>query len=145
MNSKLTWLLVAQRAEARVYEIENSKSLKLIHDFDHPSGRKKDHELGSDSPGRSFSSAGSSRHSYTQENGPSDQITIEFSKEIANFLEKARSENRFEALMIISGPSFLGNLRNDMTSDTRDLVTSEISKNLGGFSAHELNDYINKN
>lgn len=102
----------------------------------------KDRELGSDRPGRSFSSSGASRHSYTKEHGPSEQNAIEFSKEIARFIEEARAENRFESLMLVAGPSFLGSLRHELSATTCGLITSELHKNLGGLSEHDLTEYM---
>jgi len=142
MKSEITWLMVAQKAQARLYEVGESKSLHLVEQFDHPSGRKQNHEVGSDRPGRSFSSGGSSRHSYTQEHDASEQSAIDFSKEIARFLEKARTENRFGSLVLVAGPSFLGSLRHEMSLETRELITSELDKNLGGYSKHELTQYM---
>lgn len=142
INSKTTWLLIAQKAEARVYEVGKSKEVKLVQKFDHPSARLKDHELNSDRPGRSFTSGDSSRHSYSQEHGPTEQHAIDFSKEIAHFLEKARTDHRFGKLMLVAGPNFLGKLRHEMSTDTSELITMELDKNLGGFTNQELTEYI---
>ncbi len=142
MDSKISWLLVAQKAKARVYEVDQSKSVKLVQQFDHPSGRLKDHEVNSDRLGRTFSSGGASRHAYTQEHGPAEQSAINFSKEIAHFLNKCRTENRFGSLQLVAGPSFLGSLRHEMSPETCALITSELDKNLSGFTDHELAEYM---
>jgi protein required for attachment to host cells len=136
------WIIVAQRSEACIYRCKTNSQISLVHEIQNPEGRLKDHELGTDRPGRSFSSAGPQRHGFSPPVDPSEQVAKEFSREIADFLDSARIQNRYDHLVLIAGPKFLGRLRQDMSDATSKCIINTIAKNLSGLSEQEVLHYL---
>ena len=102
----------------------------------------KNQELISDRPGRSFSSAGPRRHGHSPPIDPNEQVAIDFSKEVARFLDEARKKNDYDSLILIAGPQFLGRLRQDMSQATCKCVLKSLDKNLGGMNESEIKNYL---
>jgi|GEM_PF-3574771 len=51
-----------------------------------------------------------------------------FAGDIANWLDEERKKGALGSIDIISGPGFLGKLRNGMTSECADVVDKEVTK-----------------
>jgi protein required for attachment to host cells len=67
-----------------------------------------------------------------------------FAKRIGDYLEKARTDHRFESLVLIAPPKFLGTLRKELGKEVRKLVAGEMPKGLSTLSARELEGYFAK-
>lgn len=134
-----TWILVAHRAGARLFENTGpGKGLKLLEQIDHPEGRLKNVEINSDKPGRAFDSFGGGRHSMSKEHEPKEQMAIQFAKSLGELLDKGRARNQFSKLVLVAEPRFLGELRNTLTQQTAALVSASIDKDLGGVIDRDL-------
>lgn len=136
------WIVVAHRADARIFRRERNNQLQLVHQIQNPDGRLKDQEIDSERPGRNFSSAAPQRHGFSPHVSSSEQIMIDFSKEVAQFLEDSRNRNLYNSLILVAGPQFLGHLRQDLTNEANGCIVQTIDKNLGGFSDHEVSTYL---
>ena len=128
---KTTWVLAAESSRAKIYRWQRkSESLEEIQDLVHSASRDRPTELTSDLPGRSFSSVGGSRHAMEQRTDPKRLEAEAFAGEIAAVLDRARAEGRFEELVLIAAPRFLGQLRQCLGDGTLGAVSREIHKNL---------------
>jgi protein required for attachment to host cells len=136
------WVVVAQRSDARFYLLGLGSKFRLIHQMHHPEGRLKDHEIVSDRQGRSGGTASVQRHGLSTTVTPSEQISIDFSKKIASFLDAGRKQERYEALILIASTKFLGLLAKNLTVATSRCVARAIGKNLGGLSDREISAYL---
>ncbi|MDH5181326.1 MAG: host attachment protein [Gammaproteobacteria bacterium] len=129
MTDKL-WVVVADSARARILSAENRTApLVEIKSLEHPEGRMHAVDLTSDLPGRDSDRSGMGRHAVGTTD-PKQYEAENFAREITTFLEDARNQNRFFQLVIIAAPSFLGILRNLMSTPLARLVASELDKNL---------------
>lgn len=125
----LLWILVADRSKARIFQRGRpSEGIRLIEKFHHPEGRFKEHELLSDRPGRAFRTADTQRQGYSSPTPPLDQVTRDFSQRLAARLERARSENRFEHLVLVAPPRMLGILRDTLDPRLRQMVIQTLDK-----------------
>ncbi len=139
-----TWIVAADASRARIFEIgEGADALQEIEDLVNPEGRLTDHELRSDAKGRYFGKGEHSQgHSAEPRVTPVQQEIGRFSRRVGTYLEKARSEHRFDHLWLIAPPKFLGLIRDNLGDEARKLVDEEIAKDLAGLSSHDIAEYV---
>jgi protein required for attachment to host cells len=139
---KITWILVADNAHARIFSADSSSSpLEEIDDFIHIEGRLHDREITSDLPGRVKDSSGI-RHAYEQPTDPKKYEASQFAQRLAHYLEDANQANKFDQLAIIAEPSFLGLLRNHLPEQIKKLVCLELDKNITLQSAADIRKHL---
>lgn len=139
---KLTWILVADTTRARIFTADTPSSpLEEIEDFPHIAGRLHDREITSDLPGR-IKSADGGGHAFEQPTDPKKHEIDNFAHHIAKFLEDAHNANRFEQLMIVAGPSFLGMLRSHLPEQIKQLVRFELNKEITMLSAADIRQHL---
>ena len=92
--------------------------------------------------------ADASRARVLQVAGPRRLVEIEslptLARRVGDYLEKARTDHRYEALVVIAPPNFIGALRKEMGKEVEKLVAGEASKDLSGLSERELEGYFSK-
>lgn len=140
-----TWILVAHRGGARLFEHPDDRSAlaaALIHKMDHPAGKLKGRDIDTDKHGRSFDSRGASRHAYATEETPVDHVADVFAQQIAGFLDTARAQQRFAKLVLVAEPRFLGKLRAAMTTSTAAHVVATVGKDLAHIDTRELPHHL---
>ncbi len=134
-----TWILVADRAGARVFQLAGvGKGFQPVENFEHPEGRLKNHDFNTSGPGRSFDSKGGGRHSMAEEVETSDAVAMRFATRLADFLNEKRKSERIDRLVLAAEPGFLGMIRNSLSAETSKLVTASVTKNLSGVPDREL-------
>lgn len=140
---KSFWILVADSARARIFTADTPSSpLEEIEDIAHTEGRLYDREITSDLPGRMRHAGGIGGHAYDPSSDPKEHEASNFSHSIAQHLETARSENKFDQLVIIAEPSFLGMLRNNLSEQVKKVVCLELDKEITTQSATEIREYL---
>lgn len=141
---KLTWLVVADSSKARIFLTDSRTGpIKEIESIVHTEARLHEQDMTSDLSGRSKGS-GDGGNVYQHKIGPKDQENINFAKSIANALDDARKKEKFKQIILVSPPDFLGNLRNNLNSQTRKLVFFELAKNLSQLKAEEINEHLSE-
>src|SRR5687768_9772131 len=92
-----TWILVAHRSGAQVYEKRGKKELNLLKEIPHTEGRLKDTELATDRPGRSFDRIGHGRHAVgdDRQKRATETETMRFIRELVVILEEGRTQRRY--------------------------------------------------
>ncbi|MFO1351755.1 MAG: host attachment protein [Gammaproteobacteria bacterium] len=137
-----TWIVVAESSRARIFAAAQSTgALTELDDLVHPQSRLHDRDLTSDLPGRAFDSTGR-RHSFEQNQDPKRHEAEIFAKQIALHLETARNDGRFDQLVLIAPPTFLGLLRERLDATTAKQVTRTIVKDLITLNTGELRQYL---
>ncbi len=143
---KSTWILVADSSRARVFTAETPSSpLQEIDDLAHPAGRLHEQRMTSDLPGKDNGNIGVGGHSYQDQTGPKEQEAIDFAKRVSEYLEDGKTTNRFEQLLIISAPAFLGTLRTQLSAQTRNCICFELDKNITTHSADDIRRHLPEN
>ncbi len=139
---KLTWILVADSTRARIFTADSPSSpLEEIEDISHTEGRLHDREITSDLPGK-IKSADGGGHAFEQPTDPKKHETDNFAHRVAQHLEEAHNANRFEQLLIVAGPAFLGLLRSHLPEQVKKLVRFELDKELTMLSAAEIRQHL---
>ncbi|MEY3807158.1 MAG: hypothetical protein RI893_134 [Pseudomonadota bacterium] len=139
---KLTWILVADGARARIFTTDTPSSpLEEIEDFSHTEGRLHDRDITSDLPGR-IKSASAGGHALEQATDPKQHETDNFAHLIAHYLEDAYNVNRFEQLLLVAAPSFLGLLRKHLSEPIKQRVCLELDKDLTMMNATSIRQHL---
>ncbi|HEY3177604.1 MAG TPA: host attachment protein [Casimicrobiaceae bacterium] len=128
----ITWLLVANRTRARVLEIQSERDKPTERAaFVNPAGRTHERDLESDAAGRFYGKGEREQgHSATASESLGEHETDRFVIDLREFLDHARSEQRFERLWLIAAPALLGQLRSAFSKPLRQRVELEIDKDL---------------
>lgn len=138
-----TWIVAADSSRARVLQVAHpEEKLIEIEDLVNPEGRMNDRELTSDAHPRLRGTSGPG--SDRQEMSAVEHQVELFAKRIAEHLEKARNEHRYDRLCLVAPPKFLGALRKELGGEVRKLVAEELPKDLSWLSARELERYVAK-
>lgn len=136
---KNTWVVVAHRAGARIFEHAGpAMGLTLVEEIAHEEGRKKGSELDSDRAGMTFSRKGPGRHPMGAEDASHDRLATSFAKELGNRLATGRNARRFEHIVLVAEPRFLGMLRDALDAQTTALVAASIGKDLAHVAQRDL-------
>lgn len=146
-----TWVLVAESSRARLFEMATPMSpLEEIEAFTHPDGHLRGTERNSDAPGR-FGTKKSARdrgagitggaHVFYKEHAEQEYQEA-FARFLAEQIEHARAEGRFDRLVLIAAPAFLGLLRDHLSEPTRRCIRQELGKNFTRNSPEEIRQKI---
>ena len=142
MKSKM--VVVADSCRARFFTIDSSNSpLHEIKTMAHPEGRLHEQDMVSDLPGKN-SGTTDSNHAYQQTIDPKQEEIIVFSKRITDYLEDARKANKIRNLYIVAAPSFLGELRKDMSTEINKMISFELDKNLTQHNLEDIRKHLPK-
>lgn len=157
-----TWIIVADSSRARILSPadEEPKSLdEIIHyvgragyagpektsapkfdelaDLVHPASQLKPQELETDRGGR-VKGPGANEPYDSRHVDFDHQRAEEFARELVDYLTKARQEHRFDELVLVAPPKFLGVLREKLPKTLRDLVADEIDREYTLLSAQKI-------
>ncbi len=135
------WYVVADSARARIFSSSGPQGqLEDVDIWLHPESRLKDQQIAADAPGRSFDSHGEGRHAMAPRIDPSKQEALRFATEIGKRLDKARKNGRFDQLVLVAAPRFLGLMRGGLNRPTLDCVAHEVAKNLVTLGPQAIRD-----
>lgn len=132
-------IVVADQSEADFYELEQrDKPPRLVQRLEDPDAHLHDRDLKSDRPGRLFTPAqgtGGRRgavthHSTGGESGPRKVEARRFARRITAALDEERRQHRYDRLVVMAPPAFLGLLREEMPAAVGDLLSAEVGKDL---------------
>ena len=145
-----TWIIAADESRARVLQVAGPDRLDEIDDLVNPSGRAQDRELQTDAEPRFNGHGGVGKAGSGRTGGPASdreaQGAVEhsvrtFAREVGRYLDRARLDHRFDQLVLVAPPKFLGALRKELDKEVEKLVADELPKDLSGLSARELERY----
>ncbi len=163
-----TWILVADRAQARIFvpeeagteslrqhvdfagragylapDVEEPETLTEQDAFIHPESHLSRQAVETDRAGR-FDTTGSAQHSGDPEQDFKHQTAEHFAKKLVDYLEKARQKNQFDQLALVAAPLFLGTLRKTLTSSLSQMVTLELDKDYTKLKPEEIRKHLPK-
>ncbi|MBI2375008.1 MAG: host attachment protein [Deltaproteobacteria bacterium] len=137
-----TWILVASRTGARIYEAEKGRRPTLLETIDHPSGRRQNQDIDSDRPGRTFERMGDGRHALGRGEDPHEHLAVTFAHDLAERLHRGRVDNKMQRLFLVAEPRFLGYLRKALDVPTAAIVAEEIHKDWMPLPDAEIDRYV---
>lgn len=143
-----TWVIAADASRARIFQVlGRNESIEELETFVHMEGRQMDRELRTDAQGQYFSvgAQGSNAkmgHAAEERTSPTEHAADVFSKTLSDYLEKARTQHKYDQLCLIAPPKFLGLLRQNLSKEAQKLVEKEIPKDISWFNPRDIESYI---
>ena len=137
-----TWIVVADSSRARIFYAANRvKPLTAVTELNFPESRLREQDIYTDRPGRLFESANESR-SAIETPDIREQQQQAFAREICEALDAGRNRQRFETLMVVAPPTFLGALRQSMNHQLEKMVDKSVQKNLVNEEEARIREYL---
>jgi protein required for attachment to host cells len=137
-----TWIVAADSSRARVLQVAGRERLVEIEDMLNPAGRMDNRELTTDAHPRLRGTSGPG--SDRQEMTATEHETELFAKRLGEYLDKARNQHRYDELVLVAPPKFLGLIRKELGKEVEKLVADELPKDLSWFNARDLEKYFAK-
>jgi protein required for attachment to host cells len=134
-----TWILVADSARARLFEIGASDGqLFEVGGYANPEAQIKPSDLGHDRLPRTHESASAVRHAKEPHTDPHDKTAQKFAHGLAEILEQGRTAHNYTRLMLVAPARFLGHLNHALGAQVAKLVAKTISKDYSRADAAEI-------
>lgn len=139
---KATWLLVANRSRARLFEMPHERDDPVeIADFVHPAGRAHERDLITEGQGRFYGHGEREQaHSVVPNVDVTHAEAQRFAEQLRDYLEQARTHQRFDKLWIMAAPAFLGVLRDKLTKGVARAVELDVDKDMTTAAPGEIVD-----
>jgi protein required for attachment to host cells len=153
MPTKTVWVVAADASRARVLQVAGPERLVEIENLPNPEGRAHDRDLQTDAEPRFNGHGGVGKAgtaptggpgSDRETQGPREHAAATFARRVGDYLEKARTDHRYDELVVIAPPKFLGALRKEMGKEVEKLVAGEMPKDLSWLSQRELEGYFTR-
>lgn len=144
MTPKKIWVLVANGHSGKIFEsAKRNEGLKEALPYDlhmpnPPTGKKH----GDERPGRVHESVGEQRHAMEPRSDMEKLAKENFARYVATVLGEEAQKDKFDELVVVASPEFLGDLRDEMHGELRKKVVGEIDKDLTHMKAKELRERI---
>ncbi len=139
MKGKVTWVLVADGGQAKVFEnLGPGKGLRPVAGLSFEDEHLQAREIASDRPGRSFSSVGHGRSAMEPASDPVAMRERRFVERLADLLADRLAAGAFDRLIIAAAPTALGDLRPALGKPLRDVILLELPKDLTKLTTRDL-------
>ena len=143
MKKTVTWVLIADGAQARVLENTGpGKGLKQVDGLDWAIDPLQAQDIVSDKPGRSHSSVGSGRSAMEPKTDPVAHREAAFVKSVAATLDRRQQNGAFDRLVIAAAPDALGDIRKAISPAVRKTIVAELSKDLTNLPTAQLDQHL---
>ena len=136
---KNIWIVLSNRDFTEIYNWPSSKSRPaFVKRFSCNDARLQTKEMRNDKKGRLFEHFSTHRHSTGVQHEENEILMHEFTKNVADFLEKSRKENKFFQMILIAAPKVLGDLRSYLSKTTHGKIIKSLATNPKGFSEGDI-------
>ncbi len=138
-----TWIVMADGSRARIVTKRvDAPGFDVIEELAAEEARTPSREIGSDRPGRVQESGYSGRHGIEPRHDPHQDAKSAFTQQVADELNRAAAENRFDVLILFAPPHVLGELRPALNDIARDKLKGEAAKDLTKLPIAELDAHL---
>jgi len=140
------WVIVADRTRARIFETEgNLDKLNEVEDLLNPEDRFSDAEISRDARGR-FCGKGNRQRSHTAQPLVTKVIHDEekFSHQLASFLDSGYAAHRYESLVVIAPPAFLGILRKQFSDQVGKRIVKQFDSDISSYAPRQISAYLKR-
>ncbi len=139
------WIVVADEAKARIFSVEKPVDpLVEIKVMSSTEASMLEQDLVSDKPGRGSSGSGQGKHAVEEKSEHKEQYSIQFAKEVSEFLDKNLHAKAFGKLHLIAAPRFLGLLRKELSKGVDAVISVQLDKDLTMMEPEEIREHLPK-
>jgi protein required for attachment to host cells len=134
-------IVIANQSEAQFYDaVAPSRPPIAAGGLSNPASRLHDRDLDSDRPGRVFNRAAvsgrrrgaSTRHGVDGERSTHQHVVEKFARRLADELRRAHAAGKFDRLVVVAAPAFLGRLRRVLPAEVRACIAGTVAKDMIG-------------
>lgn len=137
------WVLVADGAKARMFSLaEGVGPLAEIEDFINPDGRAAGRDLSRNRPPSVHDRFGEHRHSIEPHTRQRDKAAEQFARELNAVLEQGCLQHRYQNLVVMAPPRFLGALKAAWDKQVQACVVAELPKDLTEADSQTIYEHI---
>lgn len=137
------WILVSDSSHARIFSADTpSAAMVELEDLTHPEARLHTREITSDLPGKQHDAGPSGTHAVEPKSDAHKYASVEFAREVAGYLHSNLNENRYDSLVLVCEPAFLGELRHELDERVKKVVALEVDKNLVKHSVEDIRSHL---
>lgn len=130
--------VIADGGHARFVRPASDNALHTFEAVDSTTVHKKDHDLVSDRPGRSFESGTTGRHSYSPRTDPHEMAKDRFAQAVARRVNEDSAADVFKELVVVAPPHVLSELMDALDVPTKAKLLGSLAKDLVKTPDHEL-------
>jgi protein required for attachment to host cells len=139
-------VVTANGNDCRIYHYDRHPAkLTLLNQISHPENKLRSGDLTSDRAGHYQAGGTSGRGAYSPRSDAKEIEVENFSREIANVLNKERSGNEYKKLVLIAPSHMSGLLNQHLNKHVKELIVNHIQKDLQHLKDHELLEYLKEN
>lgn len=143
MKKTVTWVLIADGAQARVLENTGpGKGLKQVEGLDWAIEPLQAREIVTDRPGSKGGGGSQFRGGMEPKTDPVAYRETEFVKSVAATLGRHQQKGDFDRLIIAAAPIALGDLRKAISPAVQKIVLAEINKDLTNIPTAQLDQHF---
>ena len=143
---RTTWILVCDASRARLFssnEGKNGMEWSLLEELDHPESRAKGEEINTDKPGRVQQiGPGGMRAGMEPSTPPKEVEADRFAHHLSERLDKARTQNSYDRLILVAAPSFLGLMRGILSGPVKKTISASVAKDYTHTDERELQERL---
>jgi len=152
------WVIVADGSQAQGYlrvpasdiirgathqpEETLTWALQPLDDFHLEAERIEAYDTGTDARGTVFESSGNLRHLSEPHVDLRRKLKADLAAHVADRLNRAKAQDRFDGLVIVAPSTWLGNLRPHLNPSVQDSVGIELTKDYVGLALPELTERL---
>ena len=127
-----TWMLVCDAGRARIFSFEAADGdWKTVEEIENERGRARTSEIVTDRVGR------------VRQSGTGVKPGMEATTDrLGAQLQKGFDRNRFDRLVLVAPPRFLGKLRKELSDPVSRSIAKSIDKDYSQLKEHELRDVL---
>ena len=130
--------VIADGGHARFLRPAPDNALHTFEAVDSAALHKRDHDLVSDRPGRSFESGASARHAYTSRTDPHEMAKDRFTHAVARRVNEDSAADVFNELIVVAPAHVLSELMDALDAPTKAKLLGSLAKDLVKTPDHEL-------
>ena len=143
MKAKVTWILIADGAQARVLENGGpGKGLTPVKGLKFEQEPLKNQDIVTDRQGRSFSSVGSGRSAYEPDVSPVDQREQRFVERVAGRARRASPQRRLRPADYRRRPDLARQHPRLLSKQVQETVVAELPKDLTNIPTPKLGSHF---
>lgn len=134
-----TWVLVADSARARLFEISaDHRSMTELGCYASAASRSNARDSMTDRLPRTSESVGEARHAIEPHTTVRDKSSNQFARVLSEVLHEGRAGRRFERLVLVAPARFLGMLNGLLDKGLRECLAGELPRDLVALPVPEI-------
>ena len=134
------WIVVCDASRGRLFEIRgNDPTWNLLEVLSHSESRSRAEDLVGDHLGQRSSQGASVHHNaLAPASSPKEVEKAHFGHTVATLLDRALRSKRFDHLVLVAPPHFLGMVKNELTPELQKHLMATVDKDLTHVQTPEL-------